>query len=616
MSDPRSQRRSGAARGPRFALSALTLVMATGLPGFVTPPAAAENFLWQPIVTVSRGGTESWEFRDLIRGRAGGFSLHAVLTRRVSRLSVRVFHTSVGADLDWRAAWDARREATFDNGDALVAFVPSAVVDSHDRVHLVHEAFDVFEEKTLHVGYKSSGWSHWNPETPPAFVPRIEAADCYGANPSIGLGKDAAGEEWLHVLYHRRPLEGTRTPGCLPFWYIHNAKALSAAHPDSGWLGETLFTDLFVDQGYRLSGEGGMTMAPVVDRRGRVHVVGRKKASDSDSVRVYHLAGMRPPTGRPWELRITALDAMPVAPDPETAEPRVWVTKQADIGFDGECEVLDAVWSRNAGRGTRARKELWFARCDLATDRWSAPIRIGPGGDRGAQGATLQRSRDGTLHVMYHDPAPQASDARIYYVRSTGDPALPGNWTGATPVTADVSSFAYIPVLLAEDDSVWVGFSSGAERPATAIEDEAPRETVTRDRRRTQASFRKGWRLGARTSGDQTWEGLVWLDADFVVAAGCEVVVRPGCIVLAADRSLSDEPGFTDGEVDLVVRGRLTVEGTDQAPIVFAAANASGVMDAAADWGGLHPREIAAGLAQGTVRGVLGDTGEVDSRSP
>src|SRR5262245_36909607 len=113
-----------------------------------TDPARSENRLWEEPVRVSGASeTESFVFQELLRGRGPEFRLHAVVNRQELRASVRSYYLAVGRELDWNEAWSKREEFTYDAAETdsrYIANVPVAVVDSRDRIHVIHEAFDAF----------------------------------------------------------------------------------------------------------------------------------------------------------------------------------------------------------------------------------------------------------------------------------------------------------------------------------------------------------------------------------------------------------------------------------------------------------------------------------------
>ena len=501
---------------------------------------------------------ETWDFLDLAPGRGDVATLHALLGQHVRKYSERLFHVEVGQDLDWDEAWQRRDQLTFEPAAGHIAFVPSMVVDAQNHVHVIHEAFNVDRPGTIHVGYKTNACPHWNAATPPVIVDGIDPSPCKAANPSLTLRRDAEGVEWLHVLFHRRPIPATPTESCRPFWYVHNAKPLSVLDPSQGWVGETWFTGFFADQEFRLPGEGGTALTPIIDARGMLHAIGRKKCADRDSVWVYHLSGYPPPPGHDWQLTYAALDSMPLGrSDPGVpGEPLVWVTKQAELGRSDDGEDLDVVWNHNFAEKSVIRREVWFSRLTISTNRWSAPMQITPDDGISSEAARLEHSPDGALHVMYNEPEPHDPTSRIYYVRAVDDPRVRAHWTDPTPVLPEVRTRANRPVFCARGDTVWVGYTCAHD--------------VTDDKDgRTNAWFRMGQALGTESKGDQVWHGQVWLDSDYTVQAGHTLTVLPGTCVLLSPYSRSDLAGYRPGQIDLVVRGRLLALGARSDSIRF-----------------------------------------------
>lgn len=531
----------------RSALVGIALVLST-MPG----PGGAANMLWEPPVRVGPGPEEgSHRFQDLLPGPGPELRLHAFVNRRVSRFSVRAFDLVVGADLDWKTSWAARREFTYDNGTPQSAYEVHAAVDSRDGIHVVHEAFDLFPPaQTLHIGYKSDAGGDWRPDRRPVLRSVTDIENCTGANPGICVARDADGREWVHVLYHRRPLLPGPDASCRSFVYVHDARPADDPSPAGGWIGESWFADAFVGQGFTLAGEGGVGLMPVADGRGRLHVIGRRHDTGSDSLRICHVFGSRAGTGRPWSTTVIELDSMPRRTGGEDgpyerplAAPVVLVR-----GEDDEGEVLDAVWNHNVVDGKRLRKEVRFARFAAGPERWSAPIGITPEDSSSSHTARLHRAADGVLHVVYHEREPGTGVNRLVYRRAAGDPRVASSWSAPQCVTGDLAAGAIGPVFAAEADTVWLGFTS--DDPSVGPET------------RWQAWFRRGVPIGAATAGDAAWSGLVCLDRDFVVREGDTLRIAPGTRIVAAESSAADVPGFAAGEVDLVVRGAVVAEGT------------------------------------------------------
>jgi hypothetical protein len=513
---------------------------------------------------------------DLLKGRQSDFDLLAIVNGHERVFSLRSYAMSVGRDLRWDRAWRDRVQFTYEHESKLISNVPTVVVDSRNRMHYIHEAFDAFETGTINVGYKTSEWSHWNRTTPPELIETIDSPDCAGANPAACLSTDASGREWLHVLYHRRPLlYGSIPEACRAFWYVHNAKPLSVIDPAKGWVGESWFTDHFVDQRFALAGEGGMALIPVVDSRGRVHTIGRRKSREADSVRVCHLYGSPPGPGEDWSTTIQVIDSMPGRPR-EPGERRIWITRQAAVLRTESGEYLDAAWSHNVREGERIRREVHFARFEVGADRWSTPIRISPRSMGTYLGPRLCSSPDGKVHVMYHKNSARVPTARLRYVRADGDPREPSSWSHPIPVASDMRTYASAPVFVAEEDTVWVGYTSG-DNDVTGVD--GP----------TQAWFRKGYPIGGSTTSDTEWGGLVWLGSDFVVREDHTLTILSGTRIQVADSSRVDRPGFTPREVDLIVEGKIVAEGTsaDSIRIEVIAAGGAGP----GDWGGIRHRD-------------------------
>lgn len=448
----------------------------------------AADLVWEAPVPVSPPPADgSYRFHDLLAVPGDGFRLLALLDARVARFSVRSQALTVDGRLDWETAWRERREFTFDNGTKQSAYEIHGAVDGHGTLHVVYEAFNLFGNASLDIGYKSSGAPGWAPDVRPTIVSRPGARDCMGANPGLCIGTAPDGTEWIHVLYHRRPLLGGDVgEECRPFVYVHVAKPAAVPGAADGWGPETPFTDAFREQEFQVAGEGGVGLMPVADGRGRIHAIGRRHAARTDSVEVCHVVGWPPDgPGGAWTTRATTLDSMPRFPGDDAHEPPVTSPLQCVHGAHEGREALDVVWNRNVvDPSGPCRREVWYARLDPAQDAWSAPVRLSEDDSASAHGGRLWRSRDGKLHLIYHF---ERAGGRIEmrYRRADGDPTDPGSWTSPEPLAHPGESVRG-PVFVAEADTVWLGYT-------TEVAGAPPQ-------RRWRAWFRKGYPATASAS--------------------------------------------------------------------------------------------------------------------
>ncbi|MDH3998027.1 MAG: right-handed parallel beta-helix repeat-containing protein [Desulfuromonadales bacterium] len=88
--------------------------------------------------------------------------------------------------------------------------------------------------------------------------------------------------------------------------------------------------------------------------------------------------------------------------------------------------------------------------------------------------------------------------------------------------------------------------------------------------------------------GSLVWQGEVYIDGDVVLEQDAELTIRPGTRILfvapsADSDTWTEHPHFIGSE--LIVKGRIRAEGTAQAPIVFAAADATAPPGA---WGAIN----------------------------
>ena len=88
--------------------------------------------------------------------------------------------------------------------------------------------------------------------------------------------------------------------------------------------------------------------------------------------------------------------------------------------------------------------------------------------------------------------------------------------------------------------------------------------------------------------GRQSWQGIVYLRGDVVLAADAELFIAPGTQVVflvpeTGEDQLIDHPYFPGSE--LIVRGRIMAHGTAAAPIVFSSVDPQA---GPGSWGGIN----------------------------
>jgi hypothetical protein len=185
---------------------------------------------------------------------------------------------------------------------------------------------------------------------------------------------------------------------------------------------------------------------------------------------------------------------------------------------------------------------------------------------RRAQAALVQINDDGVMHLSYHEPLAGRLDyqgggeARIFHRYNAGDPMDPNDWSAPTEISSDRRTDAKFPSLITDGDSVWVTY--------TIFDDEDdPNELDDA----WEGWARRGYPIadGVASGERADWFGSVFVDADFVVAAGGTLSVAPGTKIFArADKdreNQGEEPTLTE----IVIRGTLLAQATGQDPILF-----------------------------------------------
>lgn len=105
---------------------------------------------------------------------------------------------------------------------------------------------------------------------------------------------------------------------------------------------------------------------------------------------------------------------------------------------------------------------------------------------------------------------------------------------------------------------------------------------------------------GAVLTANTVWQGAVRVGEDLLVPAGVTLTVRAGTTVtVAAAESTKTDPEYLSPLTEITVRGRLVVEGTAGAPVVF-----SGEGGKAGEWAGIIVDRGTAELADCRVSGA------------
>lgn len=87
---------------------------------------------------------------------------------------------------------------------------------------------------------------------------------------------------------------------------------------------------------------------------------------------------------------------------------------------------------------------------------------------------------------------------------------------------------------------------------------------------------------------DTLWQGTVVVEDDLLVPRGRTLRIRPGTrVVVKPADTTKTEPEYLDNATEILVRGRLLVEGSAKRPVVFEPSTAGGAEEENVRWGGV-----------------------------
>jgi hypothetical protein len=160
--------------------------------------------------------------------------------------------------------------------------------------------------------------------------------------------------------------------------------------------------------------------------------------------------------------------------------------------------------------------------------------------------------------------------------------------TGGTPARAfatpgTTNTFRWVirsysakrPSIITDQDSVWVTYTIFDDDDAGETSDDA-----------YEGWARRGYPIpdGVASGERADWFGSVFVDADFVVAAGGTLSVAPGTKIFARADTDRENQGKEPTLTEIVIRGTLLAQATGQDPILFTSYDDDG--QGADEWGG------------------------------
>ena len=386
-----------------------------------------------------------------------------------------------------------------------------------------------------------------------------------GISPEMTVHEPATGDTTLHLMYH--VADAGIGPG--PGWYYSSH---DIRDDRSVWAQEARIAG---------AGNGGRAYLDDADTLHVINYFNDKFAhgqGDSLYFRVFHRYGDPPAPGD------TANWIDGAAVDPLWSD-STWV--DYSVGLEGEDEDTGSwdlmrsvdfdnytyvTWSQPKG----FHQGIWICRIDKSDHTSGEPLQLDPGNPSGANAPSLVRAGD-TWHLMYAEPPviglklyqTEPNSARFWHQYTTGDPADPETaWSPRTDVTSDRINSAYTARYVARAESVWVNY---------ALHD-------TPDSM-WQVFAREGWAIPDTipAGGSAVWNGQVFLDADFKIADGCTLTIEPNTTIYAEptdNRNLGD----VAGKIELIVEGKLEVNGTPDSRVMFRSTVGTGDDD----WAGIR----------------------------
>ena len=159
---------------------------------------------------------------------------------------------------------------------------------------------------------------------------------------------------------------------------------------------------------------------------------------------------------------------------------------------------------------------------------------------------------------------------------------MPSSWSSPSLVTSERREMAQWPEFHASHDSVWALY--------TCHDDDAYQECDSQSVGEETDCDWEVWSQNRYAIPDavpngqtMTWNGQVYLDADFLVPAGSTLHIEPGTEVFVNSTDARNQ-GIDMGRIEIIIRGHLIAPGTAAFPVTVAGKTGTG----AGEWYGFR----------------------------
>ncbi|MBZ0267615.1 hypothetical protein K8I85_05630, partial [bacterium] len=452
-------------------------------------------------------------------------------------------------------------------------------VDPSEHAHVAFEGHDYEGVSVDHqwIGYKyEADASNWAASATPFWISDDEnGAHHTSVTPRVFVYGDS-----LHVAWN--------SDGAIQ----HRARYLFASVADSGWGRTTTVTE-------------DLDLLSIVVVQDTIHFLGvhhtnpRFEDPGDDEVSVDHVYGVQPADPEefePWDSVRETIDSFTREnPGPGAApeEPDDAATAVAAVSRLGgpPGPFIYFVWQHMANQLPYERT-LAFRTLDVGDSAWvwtpslaSDPLVLTPeGDDRDSRTADVVAGSEG-VHVFWHEQPLVNSplgDTVLHRYASSLEPSSLSEWSGTANVVADDQFTSYRAKVLLDDDDLLVTYTSNEANGSGG----------------KQPFFRKGNFLGNTATSEEPWNGVVFLDGDFIVPPESTLTVQPATVVEIAPDDHNDLADDSD-RVEILVEdgGKLVAVGAaPDSLIVFRSTVADTVFDSGDPgdtWSGIRLETLA-----------------------
>ena len=557
------------------------ILLGVALPLLMSAPSYGANYLWEPREQVT--DSDHGAVGRVILGPGTPFLQVVVRAWDRDPGEANPNFTGLGIYLEgnrestnWTTAWsNAELFSWIDGSDTTHVTDIKSVLDTDNDPNVFSEAFDYPPSRyaaTL-IAHKSRGSSSWTSDSAAVAVVG-DSLDSGSGFPGGGTSPHVyfqdADEDSFHISFNYQ-----RAGNEFHKWLSYRRKQAN----QTSWERLTHVTDKIGDS------------PPILDPSSVVHFFGRKRTRYADSSTtapdtawVYHVYGTPPshPDSVRWDPTVETMGVY-IWPEGETKEPIDLVEELEALDTLVDGSKIHVAWHGWLDDGT---KEVYVATLDTGpSGGWtpSLPVpedsTVSP--DDGVPSVKpVLFSAGTTTHLMWNEPSTIAHEnyvaqtGDVFHTYTSGAPSNRSSWKPPMQVTTENRTKAQNPSFVASSDSVWLVYESHDDDLSTPLDSN------------WELWFQQGYEVPETiSSGTVTWSGSVYLDRDVKVEAGATLEIQAGTQIFALANEDSGSSGVDEDKVELIVEGRLLVEGTSADPVTFQSFGGNG---SSGEWYGIR----------------------------